>query len=241
MRIFGAAGAGLLTTMAGLIKREIFAYAGADATRYSEPLLEGNTPMSKRPFALLVLAAFGALPLLAAGSPGPTQKSNPQVEFQTTLGTFIVQLDSTRAPATVNNFLQYVRSGFYDGTIFHRVVPGFVIQGGGYTIGYHKKPTHSPIPDEANNGLSNVRGTIAMARESAPDTATSQFYINLANNAQLDYGGPGRPGYAVFGHVISGMAVVDKIARTPTGAVGPFASSAPLKEVIIEKVYLKHP
>lgn len=188
---------------------------------------------------LLAVAAAPAFAAVPVGAPAP--KSAPRVEIDTSLGNFVVQLDPHRAPVTVKNFLAYVRAGFYDGTIFHRIIPGFVIQGGGYTADYKKKPTNPPIKNEADNGLSNVRGTIAMAREAAPDTATSQFYINLADNSNLDYGGPGQPGYAVFGRVVSGMDVVDKIAAVATGPAGPFARDAPQTPVVIRKAFVLHP
>lgn len=133
--------------------------------------------------ALLAFAAMtmaSALPSLAASS------SAPRVKIVTSEGDIVVQLNPVRAPITVKNFLAYVKNGFYDGTIFHRVVPGFVIQGGGYTPDYREKPTRDPIPNESGNGLSNLRGTIAMARTSDPHSATSQFYINLADNKKLD-------------------------------------------------------
>lgn len=159
----------------------------------------------------------------------------PEVAFETSLGTFMVQLDSERAPLTVSNFLHYVNTGFYNGTIFQRVVPGFVIQGGGFTTAYVEKKTAAPIPNESGNGLSNLRGTIAMAREDAPHSATAQFYINLVDNRKLDPR-PDRWGYAVFGRVIQGMDVVDSIAATATGKAGPFDKEAPLAPVVILKV-----
>lgn len=158
-----------------------------------------------------------------------------KVKIVTSEGTIVVQLNRKRAPLTVENFLTYVKSDFYDGTIFHRVVSGFVIQGGGYTTDYKLKETRDAISNESGNGLSNLRGTIAMAREPAPHTAVSQFYINLVDNTQLDPQ-PDRWGYTVFGKVISGMDVVDKIASVPTGAAGPFKKNAPKTEVVIEKI-----
>ena len=189
------------------------------------------------------LAAFAAC-AFAAAPPAPvplnSPPAKPEVKFVTTEGDFIVQLDPRRAPLTVKNFLQYVRSGFYNGTIFHRVVPGFVVQGGGFTDTYKEKKTRKPIPNESGNGLSNVRGTIAMARETAPHSATSQFYINLADNTKLDPQ-PNRWGYAVFGKVISGMKTIDKIASVPTGPAGPFKHEAPQIPVVIQKaILLKH-
>ncbi len=188
----------------------------------------------------LCLAATLAIPGTAIAASSPPTHSQPEVRIVTTEGSFLVQLYAKRAPLTVKNFLTYVRSGFYNGTIFHRVIPGFVIQGGGYTVGYKKKPTRKPIPNESGNGLSNVRGTIAMARERAPDSATSQFYINLADNTELNPQ-PNRSGYAVFGRVISGMNVVEKIAAVPTGPAGPFEENAPQVPVVINRIVLVRP
>lgn len=184
------------------------------------------------------LAGFLSVALLAACSHAPVQTTAadpyPRVAFVTNMGDFVVQLDRERAPLSVANFLRYVDAGFYDGTLIHRVVPGFAIQGGGYTTAYSRKKTRMPIPNESGNGLSNTRGTIAMARSEAPHTATSQFFINLADNRKLDPG-PDRWGYAVFGKVISGMSVVDRIAAVKTGRAGPFGTDAPLTQVIIVK------
>lgn len=188
-------------------------------------------------------AAVAALALLLfAGVPASAAQpdAHPEVRLHTTDGDIVLRLDRERAPLTVANFLAYVRAGFYDGTIFHRVVPGFVIQGGGYTVKFDQKSTRKPIPNESGNGLSNLRGTVAMARETAPHTATSQFYINLADNTRLDPR-PGRWGYAVFGRVVKGMDVVDKIAKAPTGALGPFPSDAPLKIIVIETARIVAP
>lgn len=185
---------------------------------------------------LRILSGAGFALALGANAAAAPHAGNPHpvVALQTNMGTIVVQLDRTRAPLTVKNFLEYVRAGFYDGTIFHRVIPGFVAQGGGFTKDFQEKPTRPAIPNESGNGLSNVRGTIAMARETAPHTATAQFYINLADNLNLDPQ-PNRWGYAVFGHVIKGMDVVDKIAAIPTGPAGPFHSDVPTKAVVIEK------
>jgi len=171
----------------------------------------------------------------AVAAPPPRPSSPPEVRIVTTEGSFLVKLNRERAPLTVKNFLKYVRSGFYKGTIFHRVVPGFVVQGGGFTASYKEKKTRAPIPNESGNGLTNKRGTIAMAREHNPHSATSQFYINLADNNDLDPG-PGHWGYAVFGHVVQGMKVVDEIAKVPTGPAGPFKKDAPQVPVVIKKV-----
>lgn len=183
------------------------------------------------------LATLAGLALTGAafGAPPPRPQAPPEVRIVTTEGSFLVRLDPVRAPLTVRNFLRYVRSGFYRGTLFHRVIPGFVIQGGGYTLEYKLKKARAPIPNESGNGLANVRGTIAMARGTGPHSATSQFYINLADNSQLD---PQRDhwGYAVFGQVVAGMNVVDKIAAVPTGPAGPFVGNAPQVPVVIEKI-----
>lgn len=161
----------------------------------------------------------------------------PRVELETSLGTIVVELDAKAAPKTVDNFLQYVRDKHYDGTTFHRVIPGFMIQGGGFTADYVQKPTRAPIDNEAANGLKNARGTIAMARTGAPHSATSQFFINTVDNAFLDYKAPTPQGYGytVFGKVTSGMDVVDKIAGVPTGSGGPFRSDVPRETVLIKQ------
>lgn len=138
------------------------------------------------------------------------------VKLETDLGVITVELFPDEAPVTVENFLSYVRSGFYNGTIFHRVIPGFVVQGGGYTFDFSEKPTHDPIINEANNGLKNTTGTLSMARTRDPNSATSQFFINLKHNNTLDYT-EDNPGYAVFGEVVDGMDVVKKIVEIPRG------------------------
>lgn len=142
------------------------------------------------------------------------------VQMKTSIGEITIELDDQAAPITVRNFLEYADNGHYDGTIFHRVIKGFMIQGGGMTVNLRPKPTHDPIINEASNGLKNNRGTIAMARTSDPDSATSQFFINHKNNDFLNYTGssPDKIGYAVFGKVVEGMDVVDKIASVKTGA-----------------------
>ncbi|MBA1148001.1 peptidyl-prolyl cis-trans isomerase [Ectothiorhodospiraceae bacterium WFHF3C12] len=157
----------------------------------------------------------------------------PRVKFETSKGPIILELYPDKAPRTVENFLAYVEQGFYDGTIFHRVIPGFVIQGGGFTADYERKTTREPITNESDNGLDNARGTISMARTRDPHSATSQFFINLSDNDNLDHRGSDW-GYAVFGKVVDGMEVVDAIAGVPTGAAGPFRSDAPRNVVMIE-------
>jgi peptidyl-prolyl cis-trans isomerase B (cyclophilin B) len=164
-------------------------------------------------------------------------ESNIKVKFETTLGNFTVKLDKEKAPVSVENFLSYVKEGHYDGTTFHRVIPGFMAQGGGYTVDFKQKSTHAPIKIEANNGLKNNRGTIAMARTAVPDSATSQFFINYKNNDFLNHTSqtPQGWGYAVFGEVVEGMDVVDEMAKVPTGAGGPMPSDVPKTPIVINK------
>jgi cyclophilin family peptidyl-prolyl cis-trans isomerase len=139
------------------------------------------------------------------------------IKFETTLGDFVIELYADEAPVTVANFLQYVDDGHFDGTVFHRVIPGFVIQGGGMTADLSQKATRKPISNEATNGLKNLRGTLSMARTSDINSATSQFFVNLVDNAFLDHQGPRNYGYAVFGKVVEGMDVIDAIAAVETG------------------------
>jgi len=168
-------------------------------------------------------------------TPTPIKSAPVQVLIETSEGDIVLELDKTAAPVTVVNFVRYVNEGFYDGTIFHRVMPGFMIQGGGYTPKMTEKATHSPIINEAANGLKNTRGTIAMARTNMPHSATSQFFINHGNNAGLDYSTGRDPnGYAVFGKVIKGMDVVDAIAAGET-VVQNGEKSLPVKPVVIKK------
>lgn len=157
-----------------------------------------------------------------------------KVKMETSMGDIELSLDDQAAPVTVKNFLAYTNRGFYDGTIFHRVIPGFMIQGGGFNKSMIQKATQKPIVNESTNGLTNQRGSIAMARTSQADSATAQFFINHASNGNLD-GKSGKPGYAVFGKVISGMDVVDKIAAVKTGTQGGHRN-VPVSPVIINKV-----
>ncbi len=159
----------------------------------------------------------------------------PRVQLVTTLGDITIELYPDKAPKSVENFLAYVKDGFYNGTIFHRVIGNFMIQGGGFTEDLRQKPTRAAIPIESKNGLSNLRGTVAMARTADPNSATAQFFINTVDNPRLDYTSESNPGYAVFGKVVSGMDVVDKIRAVETGAQGPFRSDVPVKPVVIEK------
>ena len=188
--------------------------------------------MFRRPFliAATALAATFALPAFAA---------NPQVEFDTTAGKIRVELYADAAPKTVANFLDYVKAKHYDGTQFHRVIPGFMIQGGGFTPDFKQKPTKPPIAIESEQsskaGFVNAAGTLAMARTGDPNSATAQFFINVADNKFLNFrsSDPQGYGYTVFGKVVAGMDVVDKIAKAPTGAGGPFPKDVPAEKVII--------
>lgn len=187
---------------------------------------------------LLSLGADTQFPKNPSGSK-PLKKTERliRVKVFTTMGDFIVELDPQHAPITVKNFLRYVDRKFYDGTIFHRVIPGFVIQGGGFTVDMVQKPTDPPIRNEAKNGLKNKRGTIAMARTGDIDSATSQFFINLKDNDFLNYQDdtPRGYGYAVFGRVVDGMEVVDRIASVSTGVVGGMPD-VPITPIIIKKI-----
>jgi peptidyl-prolyl cis-trans isomerase B (cyclophilin B) len=160
----------------------------------------------------------------------------PRVTLETTKGNIVLDLDAAKAPKTVENFLQYVRSGHYDGTIFHRVIPGFMAQGGGFAPDMSQKPTRAPIQNEADNGLGNARGTIAMARTSDPHSASAQFFINVSDNAGLNHSGknPQGWGYAVFGKVVEGMDVVDQIVKAPRGRSG-FHDDVPKEPIVITK------
>jgi len=173
---------------------------------------------------------------VAAGSPGALA-ADPQVDLQTSLGTIRLELYPAKAPKTVANFLQYVKDGQYNGLVFHRVIPNFMIQGGGMDKDMREKKTRAPIENEAKNGLKNDLGTVAMARTSAPHSASAQFFINTKNNDFLNYPGQDGWGYAVFGKVVSGMDVVMKIQQVPTGNVGPYGD-VPKQPVIIESATL---
>jgi len=184
-----------------------------------------------------LFAALGFCTLFAVSPQGVNAAEQPRVRLQTNMGVMVVELNHDKAPKTVDNFLRYVREGHYDGTIFHRVIPNFMIQGGGFTADFKQKPTHEPIANEADNGLMNARGTIAMARTGDPHSASAQFFINVVDNDFLNHTSPTQRGwgYAVFGKVVEGMDVADKIAKTPTGSSGPFSQDAPHQAVIIEK------
>lgn len=164
-------------------------------------------------------------------------KGTKMVKLETSMGDIVIELNEEAAPITVKNFLQYIEEGFFDGTIFHRVIPDFMIQGGGFTADMVEKQTHAPITNEAANGLKNQRGTIAMARTNDPDSATSQFFINHKDNDFLNYAGQSKPGYAVFGKVVEGLEIVDKIAAVKTARKGPH-SDVPVEAVVIKSAKL---
>ncbi len=184
-----------------------------------------------RGFVFLML-----LPVVAAAADPGLRR--PTVRLETSKGTIVLELDADKAPKTVANFVEYVKAGFFDGTIFHRVIPGFMIQGGGFTADMQQKATREPIVNEAANGLANTRGTIAMARTSDPNSATAQFFINLKDNAFLDKANAqDGAGYCVFGRVTKGMDVVDAIAAVQTGNVGMF-QNVPVQPVTIKSATL---
>ncbi|MFW1678374.1 peptidylprolyl isomerase [Pontibacter sp. JAM-7] len=178
------------------------------------------------------------LMLTAAFSHAEAEQVNPQVILQTSQGTIELELFPEQAPETVANFLTYVDDGFYNNTIFHRVIRGFMIQGGGFTADLDRKVTRAPVRNESNNGLANLQGTIAMARTSNPDSATAQFFINAADNPMLNLR-PGRMGYTVFGRVVNGMDVVIKINNLPTMMKGSHRD-VPEQDVTIEKAFRKN-
>jgi cyclophilin family peptidyl-prolyl cis-trans isomerase len=182
---------------------------------------------------LLAFAAPAAQP--AAKAQGTTA-AKPRVLLETSKGKIVLELNAEKAPKTVKNFLDYVKAGHYNGTIFHRVIPGFMIQGGGFTPDMTQKPTRPTIKNEADNGLKNERGTIAMARTPDPDSASSQFFINVADNASLNHRSktPAGWGYAVFGKVVEGMDVADAIVKVPTTTKGPY-QNVPVQAVVIQK------
>jgi cyclophilin family peptidyl-prolyl cis-trans isomerase len=182
---------------------------------------------------LLVPQLVAAQDAQTAAPAGPTTR----VRVVTTAGNFVIELDHNRAPRTVDAFLKYVKEGFYSGLIFHRVVAGFIAQAGGYTPDLMPKDVKESIINESGNGLSNLRGTVGMARSTEPHSATSQFYVNLADNVDLNPR-PTRWGYTVFGKVVEGMEVVDDIGHRPTGGGGPFDRNVPVEPILIERIEL---
>lgn len=198
-----------------------------------------------RSATLAAVVLFGALGTgqsaqAAEGQPAPATPTpaaaTTAVRVTTSMGSFVIELQTERAPLTVQNFLRYVNEGFYTNTLFHRVVGNFVVQGGGYDATTQKvKATHEYVFNESGNGLQNKRGSVGMARSGSPHSGNSQFYVNLADNSELDPL-PTRWGYAVFGQVVEGMDVVEKMGVIATGSMGPFKSEAPLKPIVIEKI-----
>lgn len=187
--------------------------------------------------SLLALVVVLALPLSVSAAEAPAKSDNPRVRMTTSMGAIELELDAQRAPVTIKNFLNYVERGFYNGTVFHRVILGFMIQGGGFTPGMAQKSAGMAIKNEADNGLKNAAGTIAMARTGDPHSATAQFFINTVDNAMLDHSEKSTRGwgYTVFGKVTKGMEVVKKIEAVPTGAAGGHRD-VPKQDVIISKV-----
>ena len=175
--------------------------------------------------------------VVSIGAGAADRAANPQVEMKTSLGTIVLELYPDKAPLTVENFLQYVKDGHYQGTLFHRVIPGFMIQGGGFGPDFKQKATRSPVKNEAANGLKNAMGTISMARTSDPHSATAQFFINVADNVALDFRFPTQEGYGytVFGKVVKGMDVVYRIVKVQTGPGPAGHQNVPVKPVIIEQ------
>jgi len=188
--------------------------------------------MVTRLFAVIVIASMTGCKEKASKEAN-NMKGPMKVKLETSMGDIVIELNEEKAPITTKNFLQYVEEGFYNGTIFHRVIAGFMIQGGGFTPDMNKKRTRPPIVNEASNGLKNQRGTIAMARMPDPDSATSQFFVNHKNNDQLNYIEGRNPGYAVFGKVVKGMDVVDKIAAVKTTRKNDY-SDVPVEPVLIK-------
>ena len=193
-------------------------------------------PTPRAPFAISAL-----LLALAFAAGARAEEQTTQVKVVTNMGDFVIEARPERAPLTAANFLRYVKEGFYTNTLIHRVVPNFVIQGGGHdSATLNLKPAHESVVNESGNGLQNKRGTVGLARTTAPHSGNAEFYVNLVDNPDLDPV-PTRWGYAVFGRVVQGMDVIDKIGETPTGAVGQFKQDAPLKPVIIESVTIVAP
>lgn len=189
------------------------------------------------PFKRILAALASVFALSSSPDVSAQGAANPRVRLETSLGAIVIELDPAKAPKSVENFLNYVRAGFYDGTLFHRVIPNFMAQGGGFTPDFKQKSTGAMVRNESIGGPSNKRGTVAMARTSDPHSATAQFFVNVKDNLFLDAGPrhPGGFGYTVFGHVVEGMDVADKMVATPTGAAGPFDQDAPKTPIVLTK------
>ena len=198
-------------------------------------------PFSPRSRLATTLGLLFALCVLAPAARTEETPAPTQVRITTNMGEFIIEVRNDRAPVTAQNFLRYVREGFYSNTLFHRVIANFVIQGGGHdATTMQLKPTHDPVFNESGNGLQNKRGAVGLARAEPPHSGNAQFYVNLVDNPDLDPV-PTRWGYTVFGRIVQGMDVIDRIGETPTGASGPFKSDSPLKSVIIQKMEIISP
>jgi cyclophilin family peptidyl-prolyl cis-trans isomerase len=210
-----------------------------DSNRVVNPLRALLTRLESYATAMLILALtapLGAAPIRPNRDKPQEESATPRVVLDTNLGNIVIELYADKAPISVNNFLQYVDAQHYDGTIVHRVIPSFMIQGGGFATGMNEKKARDPIKNESANGLSNERGSIAVARAANPDSGTAQFFINLVNNQRLDRANsPDKAGYCVFGKVVSGMEVVDRIAQAPTGQQGAHAN-VPTPEVVIRSM-----
>ena len=182
-----------------------------------------------------VLLLLALMPVMSGAQ--TTSSLAPRVRVETSQGAFVLELDTVRAPLSAENFLRYVRDGYYDGTVFHRVIANFVVQGGGYDASLAERKAHAAIPNESGNGLSNRRGTVGLAREESPHSGSSQFYINVIDNAGLDPL-PSRWGYAVFGRVVDGMDVVDRIAYMPTETVDNFGKDVPIGRPVVQRAWV---
>jgi len=205
-------------------------------TRFLQsPLLRASI-LAVSMLAVAPLGAQAAQPTSTTKKGTASMSTTPRVALQTNLGKFVITLDAEKAPKTVENFLTYVKEGFYDGTVFHRVIDGFMIQGGGFEPGMKQKQTHAPVENEANNGLKNNRYTVAMARTSDPHSATAQFFVNVADNDFLNFSSPTPSGwgYTVFGTITEGTDVIDKMRGVKTGNRG-FHQNVPAEDIVIEK------
>ena len=224
-----------------MLKRALFLLALA-MPAFALAQTEPAKPAPKAPAKTAPAKPAAAKPKPAEAAPAADAAKAPvasKVLIKTSAGDMTVELYPDKSPKSVENFLTYVNSGFYDGTIFHRVIDNFMIQGGGFTRELRQKPTRPAIPNEAKNGLSNTRGTLAMARTGDPNSATAQFFINVVDNPRLDFTSEANAatwGYTVFGKVVAGLDVVDKIKAVPTGPQGPFKSDVPTTPVVIEKI-----
>jgi len=184
---------------------------------------------------LLLLSLLSLAAWLGGAAVVHAQTTGPRVRVDTTLGSFVIELDTQRAPLTVKSFLEYAKAGHYTDTVFHRVIGNFIVQGGGYDLKYVEKPTRAGSPNESGNGLSNRRGTVGLARTGEPHSGTAQFYVNLSDNPPLDPQ-PSRWGYTVFGRIVEGMNVVDDIGAVATGPLPPFDRDVPLQPIVIKRV-----